>query len=308
MKLATFLASSSHPPTNTITKGKWCLKEGINFVYKADNGKLAPVMELTGIPTFYSCLTSTTDIHQATQDFKDPTTCFASLCRTITGQSISIASAQASWKRLCDVTGEKEVTPERILELVANKKNDSISDALLEAKLQKPVGLTRGKSKSIVDLAQHFITGQLSEDFLTTCTDDDEIRARLLEVKGIGPWSCDLFLIFHLERPNILPLGDLGVRKGIMQHYKIADFCPKKDKEMIYKRLKVYEPYHSLLAYYMWRAADTMYSSSSPKKKKKTETPPNKKESAKKRSVAKEEETKTSSPQRRRSVRRRLNP
>ena len=95
-------------------------------------------------------------------------------------------------------------------------------------------------------------------------SNDNMLREALLEIKGIGPWTCDMFMMFYLEKPNILPLGDLGVRKGIARYFNMTkgqghkgSLCQKKDAERIHKRLKAYEPYQSLLTYYMWKAADT---------------------------------------------------
>jgi DNA-3-methyladenine glycosylase II len=105
-------------------------------------------------------------------------------------------------------------------------------------------------------------TGRLSDDFLTTA-DDDDVRDALLAIKGIGPWSCDMFMMFYLERSNVLPLGDLGVRKGIAKHFALrgkgkgGSLCPKNDAELIQKAFQPYRPYQSLASYYMWRVADT---------------------------------------------------
>mmetsp|Transcript_23620 Transcript_23620/g.30811 ORF Transcript_23620/g.30811 Transcript_23620/m.30811 type:complete len:250 (+) Transcript_23620:3-752(+) len=138
--------------------------------------------------------------------------------------------------------------------------------------LKKSARITRAKSIAIIDLAQRFSNGQLSEEMLLSsknngkedCDESSQkIRTELLKVKGIGPWSCDMFMMFYLEKSNILPLGDLGVRKGLALFFgwkgsaPKQQLCPKKDLKWIEKELKAYEPYRSLLTYFMWRVADT---------------------------------------------------
>ena len=245
---------------STDTKAGWCLREGIEHIYGADDGMLASLIDCHGLPTFYSCLSNPTACRhekQTDQKKKNPSTCFESLCRTITGQSVSGYAAQAVWKRLLETVSP--LTPERVLELVPSLDNES----QVVASLQKPAGLSRAKARSVVDLACHFRDGKLSEELLTQNQDDKQIRSALMQVKGLGPWSCDIFLIFYLERPNILPLGDLGVRKGIAKHFDIRGslkkgmICHKKDAKLVQDRLRDYQPYSSLLSYYMWRVADT---------------------------------------------------
>ena len=253
---------------STKTRSGWCLQEGLTHVYERGGGKIATLIDKHGLPAFYSCLTDGSKLpcrHTSAQHAKAPSTSFESLCRTISGQFVSGYAALAAWKKLLTVTSNN-LTPERILKLVSTSctgKPDDVCQQLVESKLQKPVGITRNKARSIVDLACHFHDGRLSEEYLDTAEDEEDIRKALLSVNGLGPWSCDMFLIFYLERPNILPLGDLGVRKGISRHFglkgclKGGQLCPRKDRDKILSTLADYQPYSSLLAYYMWKAADT---------------------------------------------------
>jgi 3-methyladenine DNA glycosylase/8-oxoguanine DNA glycosylase len=194
-----------------------------------------------------------------------PQNCFQSLCRIVAGQQLAGAAARTVWLRLLDVTG-CNLNPNTILELASKG---------FEEHLQKPAGLSKAKARSIMALAEAFQAGELrdmsitddhtsslSEAFLTTA-EDDKVRKALLSIKGIGPWSCDMFMMFYLERPNVLPVGDLGVRKGIAKLFQLrgkgkqSSLCPKKDAELIDKTLAVYKPYSSLVSYYMWKVADT---------------------------------------------------
>jgi len=244
-----------HPLTKT--KAGWCLQEGIHHVSTVDNGRLAPLIARHGVPTFYRNEASQKCRHAATQDVKDPQSSFQSLVRIVAGQFVSGQSAQAAWKRLLQVTN-RDLTPSAILALVAAGAGD------IEANLQKPAGLTKAKAACVVSIAEHFCSGQLSEERLTAASSSqEEVRAALLKIKGIGPWSCDMFLLFYLERSNVLPLGDLGVRKGLQACFAWrgsapkGKLCLKKDAAWIEQELAVYQPYQSLLTYYMWRAADT---------------------------------------------------
>lgn len=237
--------------TNTTTKAGWCLKEACHHVVGVDDGRIAPLIERHGLPAFYF-ESQNLCRHDATQDIKDARTCFQSLVRTIAGQFVSGKSAQAAWKRVLEISGD-DLTPEVILQVAADD---------IESGLQKPAGLTKAKAASLVDLANHFQDGRLSEEWLNAAS-EEEVRKALLKVRGIGPWSCDMFLMFYLERPNILPLGDLGVRKGIAAWFgwrgslPKGQLCPKKDAAWINEKLEIYKPYQSILTYFMWRAADT---------------------------------------------------
>ncbi|KAL7556572.1 hypothetical protein ACA910_016219 [Epithemia clementina (nom. ined.)] len=294
--------NSNSTNSNTQTKAGWCLRQGLYHIASVDNQSLLPRILHHGVPPFYfqkkkgnACR------HEATQDLKDPQTCFQSLCRIIAGQFVSGKSAQAAWNRLLSlaVDNDKNNNTDAV-----NKENDNKNNChggltpefiLLHYKdnnvdqLQAAAGLTKAKARSIVDLAHHFVQDEfvLSEDWLQDpCTTEDELRQALLQVKGIGVWSCDMFLLFYLERPNVLPLGDLGVRKGLARHFfsppplvsgsatttttaasqrkkspppttRTTLLCPKKDAARILTRLQPFAPYYSLLSYYMWRVADT---------------------------------------------------
>ena len=151
-----------------------------------------------------------------TNNLKAPQTAFQSLCRIVAGQQLAGSAAQAIYKRLLK-TVNGDLQPATIMALSG--------DGLVE-QLQKPAGLSKAKARSIVALAEHFSSGHLSEDFLTTAS-EDSVREALRDVKGIGPWSCDMFLMFALEKPNILPVGDLGVRKGMSRYFQMEGSAHK---------------------------------------------------------------------------------
>ena len=90
-----------------------------------------------------------------------------------------------------------------------------------------------------------------------------ELREKLMAIKGIGPWSCDMYLLFQLKKPDVLPLGDLGVRAGakrffnVSGHGKNGALDQKKDAATLEALFAPFAPYRSLASYYMWRVADT---------------------------------------------------
>ncbi|MFL6567042.1 MAG: DNA-3-methyladenine glycosylase family protein, partial [Burkholderiales bacterium] len=123
---------------------------------------------------------------------------FMTLARAIVGQQISVKAAQSVWDRFASCVGE--VTPENVL--------------LRERPLLRACGLSDRKTEYIADLAQHFANGSIHVHRWPAMS-DEEIIAELLEVRGIGRWTAEMFLIFSLLRPDVFPLDDLGLQKGI---------------------------------------------------------------------------------------------
>mmetsp|Transcript_10646 Transcript_10646/g.16301 ORF Transcript_10646/g.16301 Transcript_10646/m.16301 type:complete len:282 (-) Transcript_10646:1392-2237(-) len=247
---------------STSTKSNWCLEEALCHVISVDTTHLNKVIEENGVPKIYKSIKCRHNDGLTTTPQKNPTNCFESLCRIIAGQQLAGAAAESIWTKLLETT-KPQLSPQTVLKL---------SELGLEKYLQKPSGLSNAKAKSIVDLAQKFDANVLEDSFLTNAPEED-VRRALLGVRGLGPWSCDMFLMFHLEKPDILPLGDLGVRKGIAKHFNLRGsgkhgrLCAKKDYHKIMEVTKPYKPYLSILSYYMWKVADTPYISDSPKKK-----------------------------------------
>jgi len=254
---------------HTTTKGGWCLKEGMAHVLEADaSGQLLSIVQQKGLPAVYSIVEdaacrhrddSATTTNNGANTSNKPQNCFQSLCRIIAGQQLAGSAARAMWHRLVRVvetsTDEAQLTPNAIL---------ALAEQGFESQLQKPAGLSRAKARAIVALAEAFDRGNLTESFLTASSStEEEIRSKLLPIKGIGPWTCDMFLMFYLEKENVLPVGDLGVRKGIAKYFGLkgrgpkGSLCQVKDKEVMEDIMKPFRPYQSLVTYYMWKVADT---------------------------------------------------
>src|SRR6185436_20972436 len=127
---------------------------------------------------------------------------FMTLARAICGQQISVKAAQSVWNRVVACCGA--ISPEHVL---ARKRPQL-----------RACGLSDRKTEYIADLAQHFVDGKIHEHRWPEM-DDEAIIAELTDVRGIGRWTAEMFLMFNLLRPDVFPLGDLGLQKGIRVSY-----------------------------------------------------------------------------------------
>jgi DNA-3-methyladenine glycosylase II len=163
---------------------------------------------------------------------------FLTLARAIVGQQISVQAAQSVWDRLVACVGE--MTPQAVL----NRKRP----------LLRACGLSDRKTEYIADLAQHFADGAIHVSRWPQMA-DEEIIAELIEVRGIGRWTAEMFLIFNLLRPDVFPLDDLGLQKGI----RLAYFENRKVSVLRMKRLgELWRPWRSVATWYLWRSLDPL--------------------------------------------------
>lgn len=207
------------------------LAEGMAHLRNVDS-QLARVMD--AYPGGYERLTT-----------PSTTSCFAALARAIVGQQLAGAAARTIYARFeAACGGEDQVQPTRVLQLSEDDLRAS--------------GLSGAKARYVVDLASHFADGRLSDGYLNGCNDEEMLTKSLLAVKGIGRWTVDMFLMFHLRRPDVLPVGDLVVRKGFAKLYGLAG---KKggslpaDGQMVQVADK-WRPFRSLGSFLMWRVFD----------------------------------------------------
>ncbi len=156
------------------------------------------------------------------------------LCISIINQQLSTASATAVRERVFDVL-EGEVTPETVL-------------AADEAAL-RDAGLSRSKVEYVQNAARAFQSGDFSRAGLAEHSNDEVIEA-LTEIRGIGEWTARMYLLFVLERPDILPLGDLAVRRGIEQLY--ADDGEELTRAEMHEIAEAWRPYRSVATRYIW--------------------------------------------------------
>jgi DNA-3-methyladenine glycosylase II len=162
---------------------------------------------------------------------------FETLVRSIVYQQLSGKVASVIFGRLAEAAGD-QLTPEAILKLTP-------------ARMRK-AGLSKQKTAYIRDLARKTKSGVLDFARLPDLT-DEEVVAMLTQVKGIGVWTAHMFLIFALERPDVLPTGDLGIRMAIRNEYKMDELPNAKEIE---ERAVGWHPYCTVASWYLWRSLD----------------------------------------------------
>jgi DNA-3-methyladenine glycosylase II len=169
---------------------------------------------------------------------------FTTLARSIVGQQISVKAAQTVWERFVDLLPKHRgpakgtIKPAQVLKLRV--------DAMREA------GLSVRKVEYLVDLALHFDNGQLHVTDWASM-DDEAIIAELVAIRGIGRWTAEMFLIFYLMRPNVLPLDDVGLINGISHNYFSGDAVSRSDAREV---AQAWAPYCSVATWYIWRSLD----------------------------------------------------
>src|SRR5579859_7145440 len=167
--------------------------------------------------------------------YRDPT--FEMLARAIVFQQLSTKAARTIYGRLEEAAGGK-FTPEAIQQLSVGE--------------MRRCGLSRQKLGYIRDLAEHAISGKVDFTRLPAMN-DEEVIASLTDIKGVGVWTAHMFLLFSLRRPNVLPVGDLGVRTAIQRLYRKRKLPTAKQVEQI---AKGWHPYCSFAAWYLWRSLE----------------------------------------------------
>jgi DNA-3-methyladenine glycosylase II len=166
-----------------------------------------------------------------------PTDHYGTLIRAIVGQQLSTRAANAIYGRLLDRFGGRAPAPAQLL---ADDPDE----------LRTAVGLSHAKVRYLRSLAEHVLDGSLDLDRLADLP-DDEVIAGLVAVNGIGVWSAQMFLMFHLRRPDVLASGDLGVRRAVMVSYGLPAMPKPAEVEAIGER---WRPYRTLACMYLWRS------------------------------------------------------
>jgi DNA-3-methyladenine glycosylase II len=162
---------------------------------------------------------------------------YGALVRAIVGQQLSVSAARAIYGRLTERFGGRTPTPEQIL-------------AEDPEELRAAAGLSRAKVGFLRSLAEHVISGELELERLGDLP-DEQVIAELTAVKGLGVWSAHMFLMFHLERPDVLPVGDLGIRRAIERAYGLEGLPDAAAMEQIAER---WRPHRTLACMYLWRS------------------------------------------------------
>ena len=161
---------------------------------------------------------------------------FNALCRTIIGQQISVKAAASIWNKFA--TGTKNINPKNVIKY----GNNNI----------RKCGISNKKVEYIIGLSNFFIENPYSVN-LWKKMDDKSIIKELCQLKGIGPWSAEMFLMFCLLRPDVLPLGDLGLRRAVGKNY-LNTFDPTYEE--VEKVAKKWIPYRSAATWFLWKSID----------------------------------------------------
>ena len=163
---------------------------------------------------------------------------YGALLRSIVGQQLSTKAAATIYGRMLELFGGHAPTPRQLLEV----KPDEIRAA----------GLSRPKIAYLRDLAVHVEEGRLDLEHLPELS-DEEVSAQLTDIKGLGQWTADMFLMFHLRRPDILPVGDQGIRRAVQVQYRLRKLPDPKRLEKI---ARPWRPYRTLACLYLWSSLD----------------------------------------------------
>jgi DNA-3-methyladenine glycosylase II len=161
---------------------------------------------------------------------------FGTLARSIVGQQISVKAADTVWARLAATV--PAITPAAIA---------SASPLALRS-----AGLSARKAEYLQDLARHFISGLIDIEHWRDA-DDEHIAKSLVQIKGIGPWTAEMFMIFYLMRPNILPVDDIGLQRAMSLHYREGRPLAKSEMREI---ATSWHPWCSVATWYLWRSLD----------------------------------------------------
>lgn len=166
---------------------------------------------------------------------------FTTLARSIVGQQISVKAADAVWQRFVQLLpAAHPIVPADVL--------------ALETPTLRSAGLSARKAEYLRDLAAHFADGSVHETDWSAMS-DEAIVEELVAIRGIGRWTAEMFLIFHLMRPNVLPLDDLGLIKGISLNYFSGEPVSRAE---VRELGDAWSPYRSVATWYLWRSLDPL--------------------------------------------------
>jgi DNA-3-methyladenine glycosylase II len=163
---------------------------------------------------------------------------YEALARAIVGQQLSTKAAASIWEKVLALFGGKTPTPKQLLKV----DRQALRDA----------GLSWSKVDYVRDLAQRVENGELDLKRLPELSDEDVI-AELTEIKGVGRWTAEMFLIFHLGRPDVLSTGDLGIRRAVQLTYGLDELPGPEEMERI---AEPWRPHRTLACLYLWRSLD----------------------------------------------------
>ncbi|HXD06282.1 MAG TPA: DNA-3-methyladenine glycosylase 2 family protein [Burkholderiaceae bacterium] len=167
---------------------------------------------------------------------------FTTLARSIVGQQISVKAAQAMWNKFA------------VLSMAAGTYIEPVHVLKLQSSEMRAAGLSTRKIEYLQDLARHFDAGAVHVNAWSSM-DDEAIIEELVAIRGIGRWTAEMFLIFYLMRPNVLPLDDIGLLKGISQNYFSGEPVSRVEAREVGE---AWAPFRSVATWYLWRSLDPL--------------------------------------------------
>jgi len=190
-------------------------------------------------PVLAALIDSVGPLGDAREGRPDKSDHYGALVRAIAGQQLSVKAARSIYNRLTARFEDRAPTPQEIL---ADDPEE----------LRAAAGFSRAKVSYLRSLAEHVISGELELDRLDELSDEEAI-AELVAVKGLGVWTAHMFLMFQLERPDVLPVGDLGIRRAIELAYGLDALPAPAAMELI---AEPWRPHRTLACRYLWRSLD----------------------------------------------------
>jgi DNA-3-methyladenine glycosylase II len=215
---------AASPPRRTAAKRKTTSQKAAVGELRASDPVMAALMEECGkLP----------NTREGRPDRDDH---YGALLRAIVGQQLSVSAARSIYNRLLERFDGRTPKPEQVL---ADEPEE----------LRAAVGLSRAKVSYLRSLAEHVLSGELELERLDEL-DDEQVIAELVAVKGLGEWTAHMFLMFQLERPDVLPVGDLGIRRAIERAYTLEE----PDRETMERLAERWRPHRTLACRYLWRS------------------------------------------------------
>ncbi len=167
---------------------------------------------------------------------------FTTLARAIVGQQISVKAAQTIWERLAVLCADAAIPARLDAQRVQRRRIATL----------RACGLSERKAEYIRDLARHFVSARL-DPATWPALDDEALIAALVDVKGIGRWTAEMFLMFHEMRADVLPVDDIGLQKAVAAHYFDGARPSPAQLRALGER---WQPYRSVATWYLWRSLD----------------------------------------------------
>ena len=168
------------------------------------------------------------------------TSAYVSLVKSILSQQVSVKAATAMYEKLRKSVPGKRIAPARVATFLQSAPEQSLRDC----------GLSRQKRRYVQELSVRFVDGRMPTRKFARMT-DDEVSAVLTECVGIGKWTAEMFLMFTLNRPDVWPVGDLGLRQSVVNEFDLPD---REDWDAIEQLGEQFRPWRTIACWYFWRA------------------------------------------------------